>query len=524
MVDHNHEQTLQRIREQLKEMGDMPIFSASVNRVHVVGSDPDADAMALSMEILKDANLTTKVLKLANSPIFNRGMGKIGNLSRAVVVLGFDTVKSAVLTLKLIDSFQQQNPSVDMTSLLVNAYLSASFVRGLSARCGVKDIEQTYICGLLHNLGDIVVAYTLPEEYGQIKQLQQEEGLSRREAERRVLGTELSTLGQDIVSDWEFPQSVVKTIGAKAGDSDTPIRNQTELTASLAALASETMDLLYSERPASNKTLAELNYQLSKTAGIKKEHISEALEHSFKQCCEMAQTYSLSSKHLAPRVRNSGDSDLDKLASQFSYYARQELPTDASAKAPNPAKARNDSATAAKAKAAPQAGGDANLLLGILFEITTLMSQKSSINTILAKVLEGMQLGIGFDRTALCLLTPDHKQYSARLAMGQDADALKNYFNLTVNTQRDLFSKVIMEGSELRVDDIDHGGWRQQLPGDFAASVGAQGFLIASLRGKNRPIGMFYADRAISGTPITAEDQHSFSQLVAQARLALQMR
>ena len=524
MPELSHEQSFEWVKTRLKEMGDMPIFSASVNRVHVVSSNPDADAMELAVEVLKDANLTTKLLKLANSPLYNRGQGKIGNLSRAVVVLGFDTVKSAVLTLKLIDSFQHQHPGVDMTGMLVNAYLSGGFVRGISAKCGVKDIEQAYICGLLHNLGDIVTAYTLPAQYTQIQNLRREQNLSRQAAEKQVLGTSLDALGQAIVSDWEFPQSVVKTLGAHTTTGDSRVRDQVELTGVLSTLANQTMELLYAEQPTSRKSLAELNYEIAKVAGVKKEQVGEALEHSFKQCCDLAQAYGLSKKHLTPKLRSGDDDDLNKLARQFSFYASSEITTREAAPKNN-GKAQSPAAAMSETPAtATVSGGDPNLLLGNLFELTGLMAQKAHINIILAKVLEGMHRGIGFNRAVLCLLAPDHRTYTARMAAGEDSETLKQFMSFPVDANRDLFSKIILEGTELLVGDIDQGGWRQLLPDNFEQATGTRSFMLGSLRAKARPVGIFYADKAISKAPISSDEARSFMQLVAQAQLALQMR
>ena len=204
-TEQPQQELLESILERLKEIGDLPIFSASVNRVQLVGSDPDSDAMGLAIEVLKDANLTTKVLKLANSSYYNRGVAKIGALSRAIVMLGFDTVKSTVLTMKMIESFQYEHRDIDMNSMLVNAYMSAGFVRELANECGIKDVESSYVCGLLHNLGEVVTAYTLPDKYMEMQELVSQKNLTWIEAQKKVLGIPLLKIGKRIIESWEFP-------------------------------------------------------------------------------------------------------------------------------------------------------------------------------------------------------------------------------------------------------------------------------------------------------------------------------
>jgi hypothetical protein len=82
---------------------------------------------------------------------------------------------------------------------------------------------------------------------------------------------------------------------------------------------------------------------------------------------------------------------------------------------------------------------------------------------------------------------------------------------------------MIMEGTEVLVPDIRQGGWSKMLPSDFE-SLGVNSFLLASIRVRGRPVGLFYGDKSRSQSPITPQDHRGFMQLVAQAQLALQVR
>lgn len=531
------EDILARILGRLEKVGDLPIFSASVNRIQVVSSDPASDAMALAMEVLKDANLTAKVLKLANSPYYNRGVIKVAALSRAIVMLGFKTVKSTVLTMKLIDSFQQDHPSIDMNGLLINSFMSAGFVREVATECGAKDAELSYVCGLLHNLGEVIIAYTMPELYTEMKDLVHRNGITWSEAQKKVLGFPLLKVGQAVVEKWEFPANVSKTIAPHSGSNKKVAGNKVELNKALACLTNRIMDLLYSEQPVTKQGFSEITQDLSNITGVSSEVITGCLDKSFKQSCDLASAYGLDKARLKPKIRSKrGDDDLDRIARKLSFYVSNKKTSDQEYEGDElafddeydaePQELLDPEAAPVHEGDIPSAreGGNTDVMLEILHELTTMMTQGVHLNTMFTKVLDGMHRGVGFDRAALCLLSPDHKSYAGRLVVGQSADELKQYFNdFTVKLSTDLFSKLIMEGTEVLVPDVREAGWVSMLPPFFSEKLKTKSFLAAAVRANGKPIGMFYVDKFYKDTPITPEDHRGFMQLVAQAQLALQV-
>ena len=83
---------------------EMPVFGRTVDALHTLMEDEKASASALAQVILKDAAMTTKVLRLANSAFFNHAHQGISTVSRAIVVLGFDPVAELALSVSLVDS------------------------------------------------------------------------------------------------------------------------------------------------------------------------------------------------------------------------------------------------------------------------------------------------------------------------------------------------------------------------------------------------------------------------------------
>jgi len=81
---------------------DMPIFAQSMKNIQGLSERRDSSLSELAHVVLQDAALTARMLKLANSVHFNKGFRRINTISRAVVMLGYDTVRSLCLSISLI--------------------------------------------------------------------------------------------------------------------------------------------------------------------------------------------------------------------------------------------------------------------------------------------------------------------------------------------------------------------------------------------------------------------------------------
>jgi hypothetical protein len=421
----------------------------------------------------------------------------------------------------------------------------------------VKDIEESYVCALLHNLGEITVAYVLPDEYMHILELVKEEGLSRAQAEHAVLGTSIPLISQELASSWEFPPTVVNTMAPSPSNIIRPKNNRVSFNGSITALAHQLLDNLYTDARDTND-LSDTLEMISKVTGLNDGMVENYLNESFRMSCNLATEYGLNKKLLQPQL-GSGDGTLrNKWARQFSYYASMDdqsaggnpaasaasgatadssTPPAASASFSNPSLAGNGAAEAQRQDSVipldvPQATTrvdmaahhfDPQLQLQIIQEITDLISKSARLSEVFVKVLDGLNRGAGFERVLLCLVTPDRRHYVGRLAVGSDRDTLRQYFSFPINPSSDLFSKTLKEGGELLVSDATDTTWRNLLPTDFVETIKANCFIVAALRYQEKAVGFFYADCAMSGRSIDENDQRNLLQFVTQARLALRL-
>jgi len=552
--------TLQQIEQRMSKLGDLPIFSASLNKIRRVSKDEDSDAMSLAVEVMKDANLVTKLLQLANSPYYNRGLGKIASISRSVVLLGFETISSLCLTLKLIDSFNSEHPSVDMNLMLVNAFLTANMAREVAEKAGVKDVEQSYICGLLHGLGEIIVAYSLPEKYKGMLQQCKKTDLAWEKIQQENLGGSFYSIGQKLAEQWGFGGSVVKTMAPYKKTSDKALRDMQVMNHALSSLSHQSLDVIYARNNRSSKGLGEIYQSMATAVGIDRSEIEDCMQQTFRASCEVASDYGLDVKLLMPPVQDSSDALLNKTARQLAFFAGTRAKNDVDKNDPEnqnqdinenertaPAIVGKDSKSQQKPKTSnaqkanrgsiekqpisakkksvkggKNTKGDMQVQLSILQEITGLITSSAGIHHVFGKVIDGLHRGIGFERVALCLLSADHSQLQMRLGAGDSSECLKEYFDLPLRDRRNMFVKVLRDGNELYVNEVNDAAWKGTVPAEFLDKVGVSSFMISALRVGDKPVGLFYVDNGITSEAIDTRMQQGFVQFISQAKLALQ--
>lgn len=516
------DQTIKEIFAKMDKLGDLPVFSASVNHICNMSTDPDSDAMELSQEVLKDANLSVKLLRLSNSPFYNRSMSKVNVISRAVIMLGFDTVKNLSLTMKLIESFQHEHPGIDMDRLLVKAYITAGFVRQLAMKCDIKDAEQTYTCALLHNLGEIAVAYFLPHRYIEIQDLKKEGNMGCIDCETAVLGASIVAIGKELAVAWDFSPKVTATLTSDLEPIKGQITKPLEMNKALSSLGNKLVNSLYSDIP-NDQDMHEVMAELATATGIRIEDVENSLTTSFKMSCELAKEYGLPRKKLTPLVIETADEHRDKLARTFSFYANNQPGATPPPEIPAPA----EPATAAgeadtQAKEELRQRFDLMKQLQYIQEITALITDGAKLNTALIKALEGIHVALGYERVVLSLLDRDRKEYMGRIAIGIDKEEMKTYFSRVVKPDADIFSRITLEGVDLLVEDTSDARWEGMIPPKFKEKVGAKSFIISAIKSGAKPIGFVYADNGRSPDVVSKEQQMGFIQFIAQARLAIQ--
>jgi len=164
--------------------------------------------------ILKDLGLTSQVLRLANSAMFNHSGRPIMSIAHAVILLGWLRVRNMVSAVRFIEHFAHRSPG--LKELVLASVLTAVQARDVAEAIGYPRPEEAYICGLFRNLGEVLIACHYPQEYSRIILTMEEEKIPERAACLRVLDFFWDDVGARVAAGWNLPSKIRIAMDAEA--------------------------------------------------------------------------------------------------------------------------------------------------------------------------------------------------------------------------------------------------------------------------------------------------------------------
>ncbi len=195
-------------REEFCErVGDLPTLPFIAAKLLDTLSDAGSSAVDVARIIASDQATSTRLLRLANSAYFSLGR-RIATIRDAIVLIGYEGVRRIALGLAVLDQFSQGSPAsgLDFTRLWLHAIGVGCAARELAPRLA-KDGEEAFICGLLHDVGKVVMASAQPAEYAEAVHLAAT-GRAILESEIEVFGFSHCDVAELVLSEWHFPEQV----------------------------------------------------------------------------------------------------------------------------------------------------------------------------------------------------------------------------------------------------------------------------------------------------------------------------
>jgi putative nucleotidyltransferase with HDIG domain len=190
-----------------------PVSQAALKLVNLL-DQPEVDNDEIVNAIKCDNILTAKLLRACNSPYF--GLDEpVASVDQAVIILGYQQILHIVLTLAFGSAMVVPLPgyAVEASELWRHSLITASAAEIIALEANGMNIEKptAFTVGLLHDIGKLVMGQALtPDVQASIRQLVEQQKISRSEAEKIILGTDHGEVGACLLKTWLLPDAIIE--------------------------------------------------------------------------------------------------------------------------------------------------------------------------------------------------------------------------------------------------------------------------------------------------------------------------
>ena len=202
---------MQRVEKVLERVTELP-FSPVAARILELARDERIGAREIARTISQDQAFTARLLKIANSPYYGQARA-VTTVTQAVPVLGVDTISSLALALHSFGSVEHDdNGILTLRDLWEHSMACGSFSRQIARRIGHPGTEETFIAGLLHDMGKALFYRFFKSEFLEAVKKADDEAMSLIAAERSLFGIDHATAGAVVARKWNLPPVLSHTI------------------------------------------------------------------------------------------------------------------------------------------------------------------------------------------------------------------------------------------------------------------------------------------------------------------------
>jgi len=194
------------LRAQIERIDTLPTMPGILKKLLAVIENPKISLTEIGNFISNDPVLTTRVLKMVNSPIYGFP-GRISSVQQALILLGLNVVRGLLLGVSVFEVMQKS-----MQGLWEHSLGCAVTSRILAKKKNIPEPEEISVSALLHDIGKVVLILRFKEDYERVVKEAEAKDILIMDAEKEVFGITHAESGAWVAKKWNFPLSLVEVI------------------------------------------------------------------------------------------------------------------------------------------------------------------------------------------------------------------------------------------------------------------------------------------------------------------------
>lgn len=468
----------ERVAQWVKRVGSKPIPVLGQTLAEL-GRLIDQDQLPLARigaVVRKDPGLTVQLLRACNNVRHGRLQSEVTAVEPALLMLGTDQVRRMPAALPVLDKVLR-DPGRHLLLQTYNCAYHAA-VQAMDWADLRRDMspEEVFIATQLHFVGDMVLAVFGPELAQQVVNLMRASHVSPSEAQYVTLGFTIDQLSLALAQHWRMPSLVLDSLNAEN------------------ALQPRALGIM-------------LAVQLARVA-----------DHDW---------YSEDMQSLLVQVAEYLHHPLDAVVRRIHATAVEAARN--SIYGVRPAAALLPMLPAASPAAQAIHGGqDPAAELCLMPQVETVRQvmealaarEHLTLHDVMELAMRGMHDGLGLNRVVFAMLSPDRQTLSARGIAGSDNDPVFNRFRVALDRPH-LFTRLLEKQQAVWINDTNRARFWPLVPADLRRLIRTDAFFAMSVFVRDKPVGLFYADRHTSACQLDEDAYRQFKLLSTNTSEAL---
>lgn len=189
----------------LSNIYNLPAMSTIMLEVSKLLDDPSTGTARLGQMIGKDQGLATKILSIANSPLYGLPR-KVSTIDFAILIIGYQDIKNIVIALSMIESFKNKtDKNLNQKDFWLHSVICGNAAKRVAEDKKIKLTGEAFVSGLLHDLGIPVIHKYFHSSFEEIIRKVNEENYNYLDAEIETLGYTHQDIGGFLSKKWNLP-------------------------------------------------------------------------------------------------------------------------------------------------------------------------------------------------------------------------------------------------------------------------------------------------------------------------------
>ena len=462
--------TLQEIVRRLRQSDSIPALDENVSQLCRMTGCKDTAATDLTLVIMRDAAITSRILAMANSATY-RQRTPVKTVSAAVILLGFDRIQQLSLGLTLFNKHASNVRDKELYRLLVCAYCTGNLAMHMARTLNDETPEELFVVGLLRQLPRLVLANGFPDLYRQMDQLVLSGKCDIEQACKQVFGVRFDEIAQAIAEHWNLrdPKTAVPT-GANAEARQRAVQ-----------LSVDVSDMLFGNKPTGPEFIGTVSQRISNLLHCKNLSLPDFVGSSSGNDPNMEHFFNLTQQDLImmTRIAEWGKVSSSDVANSLTASFNKRPPE-------------------------PEVQPDEPLVMAhFLSELMLAVRKRYTFNDVLMIAQEGIYRCIHPDCVIASFIDRERKNLQGRIYAGKTPGVSANRCRVTLNVPNKLAAQNLQTGEALLATSTA----QPVLDDDtLLTELDIESILLVPIVAGSRPIGQYLLGRKTDHLPFTPDD------------------